>query len=168
MAPKLATRLGGALFGLVCLTTAAVACTTTNPGVSDNDSVGTGPGSSDPCTHPGVTGCPCTTAGDTAECGKIVQQSADYVSCQFGTSTCDGTRWGSCQGNRVVTQSLPGTTLTTQGLSFQTVTGTCNDPCDPYCTQTQSDPSDVDASGLEPTDAGLSLVGTVVVPDALW
>ncbi|MEO8796736.1 MAG: hypothetical protein ABI551_02530, partial [Polyangiaceae bacterium] len=143
-----------------------MACTTSDPGVSDNNFTGTGPGSGDPCQHPGVEGCPCSSSGSTAECGKVTKKTGDYVSCQLGTATCDGAKWGSCQGNQVVTQSLPGTSLTTQGLSFQSITGACNDPCDPYCTQTQSDPSDVDASGLEPTDAGISLVGTVVVPDA--
>lgn len=157
-------RIAAALTGVVAVALAFVACST-NPDVSDNASVGTR-GKNDPCANPGHEGCPCSGAGTTSQCGKVVQQTGDYVTCQMGTATCNGSTWGTCVGNTVVSQSLPGTSLTTQGLGFQTVTGGCNDPCDPYCTQSAQDPTDVDAAGLEPTDGGISLVPTVVVPDA--
>jgi len=56
----------------------------------------------DPCVTPGHAGCPCETAGATADCGRIDYVSGDYVTCVMGTSRCDGTQWGPCTGNRIV------------------------------------------------------------------
>ena len=158
-------RFSTFIASLAVATTAAFVACATNPAASDNASQGTGPNIGDSCANPGHEGCPCSSSGATAQCGKIVQQSGNYVTCQIGTSTCNGSTWGACAGDHVVSQSLPGNSLTTQGLHTLGVTGPCNDACDPYCTQTANDPTDVDAAGLENTDAGISIIGTVVTPD---
>ena len=60
--------------------------------------------------HDGVHGCPCTSKGASAECGKLTTRNGDYLTCQMGYSTCDGTAWGTCVGNTTihVARSNPG------------------------------------------------------------
>lgn len=149
----------------IAAASAFMACGNNNPPISDNGSVGT-VGSTDTCATPGHEGCPCSPSGTTVACGKVTQQTGDYVTCEIGTATCNGSVWSACAGNHIVSQSLSGSSLTTQGLNLQTVTGGCSDPCDPFCTQSAQDPTDVDASGLVPTDGGIELTPTLGVPDA--
>src|SRR5512147_1800569 len=108
----------------------------------------------DPCARPGHAGCPCTEVGATADCGQIEYQNGDYVTCAMGQSTCDGTTWGACKGNRIVAQSLPGHALTPAGRRLRATTQDCQSPCDPYCTRVVGQTSDVDAGLITITDAG--------------
>ncbi|MEO7109844.1 MAG: hypothetical protein ABI183_05360, partial [Polyangiaceae bacterium] len=165
MMPRGAKRFSYVIASIAIAAASAFTACGTNPPTSDNASVGTG-GHGDTCSTPGHEGCPCSPSGATVACGKVTQQTGDYVTCEMGTSTCNGSTWGICAGNHVVSQSIPGSSLTTQGINLQTITGGCSDPCDPFCTQSAQDPTDVDASGLEPTDGGISLTATIVTPDA--
>src|SRR5438128_1046271 len=65
-----------------------------------------GPSGRDVCATPGHEGCPCSEKGAQVECGKVAARSGEYVTCSMGKSTCDGTSWGACTGNRIVAASL--------------------------------------------------------------
>ena len=100
--------------------------------------------------HSGVPGCKCESAGDQYTCGSIVAKDGDYVTCSEGLSTCADGVWGPCLGNNLVKRSVQSLTLKPgSGTRLMSVTTSCNDPCDPYCGQTTSDPTDaVDAGGI--------------------
>lgn len=120
----------------------------------------------------GHEGCPCTTAGQTAACGEVVQQYENYVSCSKGTSTCTGGTWGPCQGGNVVlSKSTRGVTIADRRdpetdlprVAFVTTTCvagsalTASSPCDvnPMCQLTVAGASDIgDASSLSITESG--------------
>src|SRR5208282_5043777 len=55
------------------------------------------------CQSPAV-GCPCTVAGETADCGQVDRVSGTYVTCSMGTMTCSNGSWGTCTGDRITTQ----------------------------------------------------------------
>lgn len=105
-------------------------------------------------------GCPCSTEGATAECGKVVKQMGDYLTCSLGQMSCHGGKWGTCEGDQVVTKSVSGSGgggLKTLGLGTP---GACANPCSPECATTTDDPTGLDAgveSGLEVTEAGLQI-----------
>ena len=158
---------------VVVLAAGLVSCGTSSdipayaPGVYDNGSrdggsIGgdSGTVSAATCDVPGTAGCPCTEAGATSDCGRIDYVSGDYVTCVMGTSQCDGTHWGVCSGNRIVAQSIRGQGLTISGKSTLSTTGGCDIPCDPRCTKVVGQNNDVDAGGLNYTDAGISIIGT--------
>jgi len=112
----------------------------------------------------GKQGCPCTTQGATADCGEVVRQSADYVTCSEGTSTCTNGTWGACVGDTIYMKSVGSTTLGGfQTQDLQTNPTPCSsDPCDPSCTDYVDNGTGLDAgAGLEPTDSG----GITLVPD---
>lgn len=120
------------------------------------------------CSSPAL-GCPCAEQGRIAECGTVKSQVGDYVTCSMGHTRCDGARWGSCNGDRIVVKSLPGRSLSSGGIGLSDVQLTCDNVCDPWdCHASGSDPTnDVDAAGLRATDAGVSILGvTNVVGDA--
>jgi hypothetical protein len=83
------------------------------------------------CAHPNP-GCSCTTRGEKAACGTVTLKSDDFIQCSMGTTTCNGSMWGVCDGTVTVDkQSVTGT-----GVRLQSLTGSpCGtlDPCDPYC-----------------------------------
>ena len=113
------------------------------------------------CT-PGTEGCDCTTAGEQAACGKVVDKAGSYVTCSMGYSTCDGKKWGVCVGNQIVAQSLPGTSLKADGIHTASLTGPCANPCDPNssCMAITPTAGDVpDAQGIIVTEGGVSLTG---------
>ena len=116
---------------------------------------------SDRCAGSTNEGCPCTDAGETVECGRVTNKSGDYVTCSIGYATCDGSKWGACIGNRVVTQSVPKTKLSTYGKRTMGISSNCNNPCDPYCTNLDGESTDVDGGGISVTDAGISITETV-------
>jgi len=113
-------------------------------------------------------GCPCPTAGATAECGHVKQQSGDYVACSMGTRTCNGGSWGPCVGSNIVTKTISpsfggggvGTQAVTQGPC--PTTGPNANPCDPYCNQVIDDsgisitPSATNCQYYEPADRSAS------------
>jgi hypothetical protein len=86
------------------------------------------------CVHP-YPGCSCGEKGQTAGCGTVTLKSENFVQCSMGTTTCNGTSWGPCDGTVTVSKD----SFTGHGVrlvSPQTLTGTtCGaiDPCDPYC-----------------------------------
>jgi hypothetical protein len=83
------------------------------------------------CSHP-FPGCGCSTAGQKAPCGTVKQQSDGFVQCSMGTTTCDGSKWGTCEGTLIVDK----TSFTGSGVRLVSLTGSpCGslDPCDPYC-----------------------------------
>jgi hypothetical protein len=85
------------------------------------------------CGHP-YPGCACNQKGETSPCGTVNIQSENFIQCSMGTTTCDGTSWGACDGSITVDKN----SFTGQGIRLvpQTLTGTaCGsvDPCDPYC-----------------------------------
>jgi hypothetical protein len=109
----------------------------------------------------GREGCPCSTPRQSVDCGHLVNRFGDYVTCQTGTATCQGGVWGACQGSTIYTKSLTSSTLGGGGIRVQSVTQTCNDPCDPNsCSETQHGPADVDAGGLSVTEAGITIQPT--------
>jgi hypothetical protein len=108
--------------------------------------------------HDGVAGCACDAPGQTAACGTEISQTESTVTCSMGKSTCDGKSWSVCAGDHVETKSKPGETLTAGGLTTLGQTVPCSNLCDPNeCHSYQDGPSDVDASGIGVTDAGLTL-----------
>lgn len=145
----------------------AVACDEGRPlpasGLSDG--VDASIGHVDLCATPGHEGCPCSEKDLEVECGKLVTRSDEYVTCSMGHSKCDGTTWGACTGNRIVTASLPGVGLGMGGLHPMATTGPCTDPCNPYtCTTVTGSTTDVTDPNVAHTDAGLEIpVGSAPV-----
>jgi hypothetical protein len=108
----------------------------------------------------GQAGCPCATDGLKTECGIPLGKVGNEVSCQMGTSTCQGGQWGQCiadTGSSTQTYRAP-------ARSAQALGGgsTCAaNPCDPYCMHWNDtpDPSMGNDAGVVGTDAGLSIKG---------
>ena len=50
------------------------------------------------CAHP-YPGCACSEKGETSPCGTVRIQSENFIQCSMGTTTCDGTSWGACDGS---------------------------------------------------------------------
>jgi hypothetical protein len=115
----------------------------------------------DPCAKPGKAGCPCTEAGSVVECGQLESVSGDYITCNMGYATCNGSVWGACTGNTVVARSVVGHALTPYGKRTLEVSSNCENPCDPYCTEVSGFTGDVGADGLTVTDAGVSITETM-------
>jgi hypothetical protein len=151
--------LGAALFG--CKQDKGPPTMPTDPGGTGGGGNGhdaSVPPPPDPCMNPGHAGCPCDETGATAECGKVVQRSGDYVTCSMGRSTCDGQKWGECVGDRIVAKSLPGMALAASGRQILGTPGNCTNICDPYdCKSITNTGKDVDAGGLTITDAGVTI-----------
>jgi hypothetical protein len=102
------------------------------------------------CTE-GREGCACTGDGQTSPCGQVVSRAGDYTSCSSGTAVCNHGVWGACTAKTRVIRSLNATTLSAHGAKPLSVSLTCPeagvpDPCDPDCTVTTSNASDVDAN----------------------
>jgi hypothetical protein len=130
--------------------------TITNNQTTPKDATTTAPTQSS-CSHP-ETGCPCSSAGATANCGRVIIRSGSTLQCFEGTITCDGTTWGECDGQITVNgQSITGGGVAIQGLGNPMLCGAAN-PCDPYCSVTTDTPPGVDAgAGLSTSDAGLQV-----------
>jgi hypothetical protein len=120
----------------------------------------------DRCATPGQPGCSCDEVGAERECGKVVDRNGDYVTCSMGRTTCDGTLWGPCIGNRIVAQSLGGVELSGTGLKPLSTGVACTNVCDPNsCSSVQNSPTDVDSGGLLKNEGGISLApGEAGVP----
>ncbi|MGD0525634.1 MAG: WSC domain-containing protein [Polyangiaceae bacterium] len=102
--------------------------------------------------------------GQTVDCGNVVQQSGNYVTCSEGTRTCGTGGWGECVGQFTTTKQIPnGGGLQLQGLNASTPC--VNDPCDPECNTFIDNPVGLDAgvdSGITINEAGVTLSGTPV------
>jgi len=126
----------------------------------------------------GREGCPCSTPGQTAACGKVVQEYENYTTCAEGQSTCTNGAWGPCStGSTVVAKSTRAVTIAeprgavTATPRVAQVVNSCADGgltaasvCDPNsnCTLTIDGPTDVaDASGLSFTESGITIPGTI-------
>jgi hypothetical protein len=152
-------------FGAIAVA-CAVACGTANgPDIGGGENPGSSSGTN---CGPGKAGCPCTSTGESAACGDLVEKSGDYVTCSLGHSTCDGSSWGPCVAHDLVIKSVHATSLGSGGLHFDTVTLQCGDagadggalnPCDPNpgCGDVIGQPSDVDANGVKVTPGGITL-----------
>ncbi|HZU84628.1 MAG TPA: hypothetical protein VE987_16980, partial [Polyangiaceae bacterium] len=131
------------------------------PSLGDTPQGPGGPGGAG-CATPGSAGCPCAQAGQTAACGKIVDQSGSYVTCSMGTATCDGQAWGPCIGNRIVQKSVAGRSLASGSIRIESATSACSNVCDPNpsCTAIAGGPADVDAGGVAIANGGITLAGS--------
>ncbi len=122
---------------------------------------GSHPGPTGECENP-APGCPCTVDGQVAKCGTVEVKSGSSVLCSIGTTTCDGTTWGTCEGDYTVTErSIGGGPLHLLGLGTAKACGADGgppaNPCDPYCNGFTDTPGGFDASPLTATDSGLSI-----------
>lgn len=122
------------------------------------------PGATDRCAHPNP-GCACDAVGATAQCGTVEETYGSFVMCSIGTTICDGTQWGPCQGDGVVVQSRSFSSGGGLHLSALGAQGACSDnPCDPYCNTFDDDGCGVDGGALSNgAKCGLTVGG----PDTL-
>jgi hypothetical protein len=89
------------------------------------------------CQHP-YPGCGCSTIGEKASCGTVKSEVDGFIQCSMGTTTCDGSKWGTCEGDVIVDK----TSITGGGIHTAALTGSpCGtvDPCDPYCQNANGD-----------------------------
>jgi hypothetical protein len=102
-------------------------------------------------------------ADQPVECGEVIRRSGDYIACSVGTQVCTDGAWAACIGDSIVAaQAAPGTG--TRPMMLQGAPSACvSNPCDPYCQNYVDTPVGVDAGALSLTDAGLTLVPTVIV-----
>jgi hypothetical protein len=128
---------------------------------------------------PGHEGCPCTTPGQTVDCGEVVHDYGGYVTCSEGTSTCANGRWGACAGTKIIQKGRRALTIGAHGhvsenpvhplvadagLFAGGADAGCpsdpSNPCDPNCpsTTTGDPPSD---SGVLVTESGITIPPTV-------
>ena len=130
----------------------------TPPGDQGGSTKGTGAAGT---CGPGKEGCACTTPGQTVDCGKVVTNAGNYVTCSMGTSTCANGTWGACQGATLITRSTGALML--GPTHIESISSPCgsDNVCDPNpnCTQVTGTPTtDVDAANVYETDAGVTLV----------
>lgn len=136
----------------------AIGCGAREIGEADGDQKGptvTGE-TPDACANPD-TGCDCADEGATAACGEVKQNVGSYVKCSMGKRTCRDGRWSICEGELVVTKSLPDL----RWSALATAPSSCGtNPCNPYCSAYTDNPTGIDAgTGFEVADGGLRLVG---------
>ncbi|HEX2673080.1 MAG TPA: hypothetical protein VHM25_19505, partial [Polyangiaceae bacterium] len=145
----------GPFFGAVLLCIGvAVACSTT----SDHPPPVQGPSEPPPMFGPS-SGGECEEEGAVRACGHVTNTFGDYVTCSMGEITCHDGRWSACVGDRLVTMSHPNVRLTQSGVHVLSIPVPCTNVCDPYCSSTQGEVSDVvDASTIIPNaDGGVTL-----------
>jgi hypothetical protein len=122
----------------------------------------------DPCATPNQ-GCPCETSAEVVECGKVVEERGDYVTCSLGHRSCDAGTWGECIGERttqskVTTAAPPGASYRILALGAGAKCPAGFDPCDPFCHQFIDEPGDFPTDpGFENSDQGLTLSRSVAV-----
>ena len=108
-------------------------------------------------------GCPCATPDESVDCGEVVRRSGNYLACSVGTQQCRQGVWGACVGDSVVAGETVSAT-SPQPLALQGAPSVCVDnPCDPYCQNYIDTPVGLDGGALAVSEAGLTLVPTVVV-----
>jgi hypothetical protein len=134
----------------------STACSSDNPEGASPGDITNPPGPvPDACGHPNP-GCPCSDVAAVGDCGKVELKVGSYVSCSMGKTTCDGTKWGECQGDTILARSFSGGGL--RFASLGAATACTNNPCDPYCQNFVDTPSGLDAaSPLGSSDSGLAI-----------
>jgi hypothetical protein len=129
-------------------------------GGAEVSSPGTGTPTTGGSCSTGQQGCRCDQAGAVSACGRVESRNGTYVTCSMGQAVCEGSAWGPCIGNHLVTRSAANIALTTTGLrTLSTSFAACSNVCDPNgCVSAQPDPSDVDAAGIAPgAEGGITL-----------
>jgi len=129
-----------------------------------------GPGSAnlDPanlCATPNQ-GCPCEGDGEVVECGKVVEEHDDYVTCSLGHRSCDSGSWSACVGERTTQSTVQGqppagSSYRIQALGKGVECPAGFDACDPFCHQFVDGPGGFTAPGFENEGDGLSLAESV-------
>lgn len=114
-------------------------------------------------------GCPCDDSGQVVDCGKVVEQHEDYVTCSVGHRSCDSGTWGTCVGERqtqarAAGQPPAGSSYRVQALGTSAECPAGFDPCDPFCNQFVDEPGDFPVgTGFENGADGLTLSESVAV-----
>ena len=106
------------------------------------------------CAHD-QPGCPCTSEGARAGCGKVTARVGDQTTCGYGSTVCAGGKWGEC----VLDGTSRSFTSTRSGLGLAPPTACLDNVCDPYCKQYPDTPDNslTTHTGIIGTDAGLTL-----------
>jgi len=108
-------------------------------------------------------GCPCEADGEVVECGKVVEEHDDYVTCSIGHRSCDRGSWGACIGERTTQANVQGPAAAASGYRILALGAGAKcppgfDACDPFCHQFVDEPGDFPTGpGFENEDDGLSL-----------
>jgi hypothetical protein len=119
---------------------------------TDNDASGGG------CGTPN-TGCPCSSDGDSVDCGEVKSVQGDYVTCSIGKRICSGGSWGPCVAEYTAVKSTGalGGDIHTLGLGEPSPeAGSCGtNYCDPTCNSFPDNSNGVDGGpGLQATPDG--------------
>ncbi|HEX2876125.1 MAG TPA: hypothetical protein VHP33_32965 [Polyangiaceae bacterium] len=148
---------------------AATGCAQDDPLPQASADPGTRPlDPADLCRTPNQ-GCPCGDSGAFVDCGKVVEQHDDYVTCSVGHRSCDSGTWGACLGERqtqarAAGQPPAGSSYRIQALGTSAECPAGFDPCDPFCNQFVDAPGDFAAGpGFVNGTAGLTLSESVAV-----
>ena len=163
--PRIALLRGVGALVAVVVPTALYSCRSSHfTGAPQGDGVYTPPPVPGQCAV-GREGCGCDGQISSVACGRVTNKSGNYITCSTGYSACQNGVWGPCEGDHLVTKSVRGVTAGTGGLRLLQATQPCDDPCDPNgCTLISSDAGDVDAAGVAPGDAGVTIASNL--PDA--
>jgi hypothetical protein len=106
------------------------------------------------CASP-AEGCPCDTPGATVECGEVVRRSSDFVTCSLGRRTCQGGRWGACEGDRIAFQSAgPQTMGGLRPLGSPPPLPCDDNPCNPNCNTFDQDAGWEGGGNFVPAEGG--------------
>jgi hypothetical protein len=112
------------------------------------------PSTSGSCSSP-ADGCPCDSPGATVECGEVVRRSNDFVTCSMGHRTCQGGRWGACEGDRIAFQSNGPQTMGGVRPLGSPPAAPCDDnPCNPNCNTFDQDAGWEGGGNFVPADGG--------------
>jgi hypothetical protein len=106
------------------------------------------------CAHD-EPGCPCTTEGARASCGKVTARVGDQTTCGYGSTVCAGGMWGEC----VLDGTTRSFTSARKGLGLAPPTACLGNVCDPYCKQYPDTPDEslTTHTGIIGTEAGLTV-----------
>jgi hypothetical protein len=152
-------------FGLLAVAAAATGCAGDDPLPKASSTPGATPlDPADLCKTPNE-GCPCDSV-EVVDCGQVVEQHDDYVTCSVGHRSCDAGTWGACIGERQTQARAAGRPPAGGSYRIQAL-GTAAecppgfDPCDPYCNITTDTAEDLPLPpGLTETPDGITLVET--------
>ena len=117
----------------------------------------------DACAIP-TEGCPCQTEGLEIDCGSMVEDKGDSITCSVGKRTCSEGVWGACGDTHLEEKSMRGGSFSYQPLALGG-TSLCPptySPCDPYCNYFNDVPDTSLAvpSGFKADSNGVTLLPT--------